>query len=158
MHICLICNGKGKDSQGKPCGLCRLKWNSTRITKREDLLNKLDLATVVRHDPLAFGEFERGWDLESDQASANLTEIVKPTVPLNKMLVDMQNKLVSIAARNAEQRAEFHMQAKTLEKYPETKHIAKFITESYQGLRKAWLLIEKTERMVASVLEGSGAK
>ena len=152
MHICLICNGTGKNSDGKPCGLCSIKWNSTRITCREQLHKLLDTARVVRHDYLKFGEFEKGWDLESDQKEGNLTEVGKPQ-DLRTILTNIQNQLVSIASRNAEQRAEYHKIAGVLEKHRETKDIAKFITDSYQRLRRSWLLIEETERKVSDKLE-----
>jgi DNA repair ATPase RecN len=70
-------------------------------------------------------------------------------ISLSQLLKEVQEKLISIAARNAEQRAEFHSIAGILDKYRDTKDIAQFISDSYHGLRKAWLLIEKTERMVA---------
>lgn len=151
-HICLICNGTGKDSQKRPCGLCSLKWKSTRITKREDLANFMEPNSFITHDPCSFNGYEKGWDLESNQAEANLFEAGKEK-PLPILLKEIQEKLISIAARNAEQRAEFHSIAGVLEKYKETKDIAKFISDSYHGLRKAWLLIEKTERMVAERTE-----
>lgn len=152
MHICLICNGTGKERSGKPCRLCSLKWKTNRITKREEINKMLSFSKVVRGNYLDFSDVDCGWDLESNQLNANLIEVGQQ-LPLKQMLVNVQNQLISIAARNAEQRAEYHKIAGTLEKYRETKDIAKFITDSYQKLRRSWLLIEKTERMIAAKLE-----
>lgn len=147
-HICLICNGSGKTKTGD-CPLCRLKWKSNRITDRDDLLNRIDVATVVKDDPLKFLQFDRGWDLESKDASANLVEAADTLTTLK----EIRERLISIAARNAEQRAEYHRLAGVLEKYKETKDIAKFITEAYQKLRRAWLIIEKTENMLSARID-----
>lgn len=151
-HICLICNGTGKDYQSRPCGLCSLKWKSTRITKREEILNYATKGLIVGDPTTSMEGFDKGWDLESHQRFANLME-AKKDKPLTTILSEMQEKLISIASRNAEQRAEYHSLAKELERHKETKDIAKFISDAYHGLRKAWLVIEKTERMVAQKIE-----
>ena len=148
-HICLICNGTGKTSNGE-CPLCKLKWSSTRITRREELQDLIGVAKVVKNDPMKFAEFDRGWDLESNQQVSNLSE----AKDMLEVLKETRERLVSIAARNAEQRAEYHGIAGVLEKYPQTKEIGKFITDAYHKLRRSWLIIEKTEEMLSATIAG----
>jgi hypothetical protein len=146
-HHCFVCNNRGRLRDGSQCPLCSLLFKSNPISSARDWASSLDIEDRVVRDPMRFREFDKPWDQSGAVPYTRLREAADAAVL--KDLRTVQQKLVSIAARNAEQRSEYHMQAKTLEKHSETKDLAAFITSGYQALRRAWLLIEKTEGMVS---------
>lgn len=64
MHICSVCFGRGK-SNGKACLLCSTSWRTHAAQSASELNRGIPSTATVREDPLMFGGFDRGWDLES---------------------------------------------------------------------------------------------
>ena len=131
-HLCFVCGNKGTLQSGKPCPLCRLQ-RSTRMQSWGDTKKiGYDPSEYITQDPLSFKMFEGVTDPKA----------------LGTDLREANQKLITIAARIAEQRVAYLQVSKDLSQYQETRDIAEYIEKAYHKMRSAWLLIEKTQRMV----------
>ena len=144
-HICVICGNKGRLRDGKKCPLCGLVHSTRRI------FSPKELADIISPDEVIVGNPLTDFPGEQEDFFYESREDLKETDSniLRSVLREKNRKLVSIAARIAEQRAAYLKLSRELSKYPETRDIAGYIEKAYHKMRSSWLLIEKTQEMVS---------
>lgn len=95
-HICLVCDGSGMLG-ATGCPICSVQWKTDRVQIPEQSAADLrDDGTIVvsreSSDAALFAGLDRGWDLESNNQRATLTETQQIW---NKSLTPEQFRIIS---------------------------------------------------------------